>query len=122
LIQWYDSDGVTILPAEAVLSTVLAGAADTPKKLGIKSVGTAPTGPIRIAIDQEGESDGYLMLRLGLDGASVGSPSGLAVSVGPAGGGGTWASVGTRGWAVTAGTAAGESPAGFTVNGHVGGG
>jgi hypothetical protein len=119
-IDWYDSDGVTPLPAEKVLPLILAGAPDTPRKLGIRSIGTAPTGALRVAIDQEGTSDGYLMLRRGLDGGgSIGDPPGLSAVVGSAGAGGTWAGVGTKAWVVTALTALGESAGGVAVTAQV---
>jgi hypothetical protein len=82
-------------------------------------VGTGPTDPLRIAIDQEGNSDGFAMLRIGLDAATLGSPRGLGAVVGPTGGGGAWPAAGTRSWAVTALTAGGETAIGFPVSANV---
>jgi hypothetical protein len=119
-MAWYDSDGITVLSTEKVLEIILAGATDTPRKFGLRSVGTAAVGPLRIAIDQEGDSDGYLMLRIGLDaGGSLGSPTGLLVSVGPSGMGGAWPAAATWFWAVSALSATGETAESFLVPGNV---
>lgn len=119
---YYDSNGATALSADT-LDTILAGAADTPKKFGFQSTGDTDWTALKFRLTAVGASDGASQMRIALDTASttptLSPPWGVTVTVG-APGSGIWAATGVYAIAVTAVNARGETVISrenvFTIN------
>ena len=107
-----DSDGVTQITAMSWPNAV-AGAVQTAKKFGIQNIGTRTLGistfpnGVQLSNAQSGTSDGYSMMQIGVDTATLSCPWGVtAVELATLG---VWGAAQQYGWVVTALNATGES-------------
>jgi hypothetical protein len=109
-ITIYGPDGFTVIGTQYTLDAILAGAADTPIKFGIKSSGDEDwAATFKARIVPVGSSVGNAQLRIGLDTATLSPPWAVIGTLGS--GGGSWGALGTQAAVVTAVNATGETVA-----------
>lgn len=108
MIAFFDNDGATQISGKT-LDSILAGAADTPRKVGVKNVGTIALGAALRAEITTLDGDGASQLRIGVDTVTTGCPYGVTVTLSAPGASGVWSGTGTVTYKVTALTASGET-------------
>jgi hypothetical protein len=108
VIQHLDSDGATPITGKT-LPDIAGGATATAVKFGVENVFT------RVLLNEQlpfvtGGGDGLGQSRMAPDTDTLSRPYGVTGILSGPGAGGTWASLGQRGWRITAVNAVGETP------------
>lgn len=116
-VKYLDRDGASQLPATLDLGHAVAGRPQTPRKQAIENIDLRTLGASpfngsalrRLAI-AAGLDDGTEQFRVALDTATLSAPYGpVTLTLGAAGDGGVWGSVGNKFYRVTAYNATGET-------------
>lgn len=107
VILHLDSDGATPITGKT-LPDIHAGVLATAVKFGIENVFTRPLLNEQIPFVTAG-GDGLSQSRMAPDTATLSKPYGVSGVLSAPGAGGVWASLGQRGWRVTAVNAVGET-------------
>src|SRR6266404_3696510 len=105
-VQHFSDDGATIITAYTWPDAV-AGLTQTPRKFGFESSSDRVLNNVQIATQQVGLSDGVTQLAIAPDNVTLSAPWGVTATPGAVGSGGTWLSIGTKGFIITALNASG---------------
>lgn len=89
----------------------------TAEKFAVENNGDRTLVSVEFSLAQAGGSDGYTMVRIVADTATLSAPYTFAAALGPTGG--AWGSTGTRYWRITALNATGETAGSLEVSFNV---
>src|SRR3990172_3599706 len=107
-LQHYDKTGGVII-TEKNWADAIAGATQTAEKFGVQNNGDRPLVNFTLEIELVNPLTDGVMVRTGVDTATVSPPFGLLAALSGAGAGGVWASTGVRGYRITSTNATGET-------------
>lgn len=109
-VKWYDKTGGVQLTGKAFGDSA-AGATFPAEKFSIVNTGDRDIGAggAELRLEQEGTNDGYTLVRVGRDTATVIPPYEVTGAAGSPGAGGVWSGTGVKYYRLTATNATGET-------------